>query len=118
MLWAIPGFALVCLNLLWITLLLAIVCLRYRDMIQIVNSVLLLGFFFTPVMWNPKLQKVNAWVVNANPFASFLEVVRAPLMGDAVSGPLLAMALVLPLFGGALAAWAFARYRKQIIYWV
>ena len=118
MLLAVPGLILLVFNLLWIGLLLAIACLRFRDVRQIVSSLLLLGFFFTPVMWNPKMQSVNPWVVNANPFAAFIELVRAPLLGEAILLPLLALALAYLVIGTAITALAFIRYRKQIIYWV
>jgi ABC-type polysaccharide/polyol phosphate export permease len=118
MLLVVPGLFLLVFNLLWIGLLLAIACLRFRDVQQIVSSLLLLAFFFTPVMWSPKLQSVNPWVVNANPFAALIELVRAPLLGEAISLPLLVLALACLVIGTATAALAFIKYRKQIIYWV
>ena len=118
MLNAIPGFILLCLNLLWIGVLLAIVCLRFRDVLQIVASILMLCFFFTPIMWNPKLQSINSWVVNANPFAALIELVRAPLLGGTVSAPLLTTALLSLVVGCTATTFVFARYRAQIIYWV
>lgn len=116
--YAVPGFVLLCANLLWIGTLLAILCLRFRDVIQIVSSILMLGFFFTPVMWNPKLHnRVGSWVVTGNPFAAFIEVVRAPLLGE-VSNPTLVLSACVSLAVGTLVtALVFTRYRKQIIYW-
>jgi ABC-type polysaccharide/polyol phosphate export permease len=113
----VPGFVLLMLNLTWIAVLLAIVCLRYRDVVQIVSSVLLLGFFVTPVMWNPKLQSVPAWIVYANPFAAFIEIVRAPLLGLPIEMASILMAIGSLLVGGTAAALLFARARKQLIYW-
>lgn len=118
MLLAIPGFVLLCLNLLWIGLLLAIVGTRFRDILPIVSSILSLGFFFTPVMWNPSMQRVSPWVINSNPFAAFIEVVRAPLLGMPISAPLLLLALGSLAVGSLATAWMFIKYRKQIIYWV
>lgn len=114
----IPGFVLLCLNLLWIGLLLAMLCLRFRDVLQIVASILLLGFFFTPVMWNPKLQSINAWLVNLNPFAALIDLVRAPLLGEPWSIPLLVLSSAVLLIGTAITSVLFVRYRRHIIYWV
>lgn len=114
----VPGFLIVCLNLVWIGLVVAILCARFRDIPPIIASVLQIGFFVTPVMWNHKLQPVNPLVVNINPFAALIELIRAPLMGEAISPPLLALALACLAAGWLLAALLFIRCRRQIVYWV
>lgn len=114
----VPGFLIVCLNLVWMGLVVAILCARYRDVPPIIGSILQIGFFVTPVMWNHKLQSVNPLVVNINPFAALIELIRAPLMGDAISLPLLSLALGCLAAGWLLAALLFIRCRRQIVYWV
>ena len=114
----VPGLILVCLNLVWMGLVVAILCARFRDIPPIVGSVLQIGFFVTPVMWNYKLQSVNKIVVYANPFAALIEMVRAPLMGQAITMPLLYVALATMVVGWILAALLFIRCRRQIVYWV
>jgi ABC-type polysaccharide/polyol phosphate export permease len=118
MLAAVPGFLIVCLNLVWIGLLFAMLCARYRDIAPIVNSVLQIAFFLTPIMWNPKLQAANPFVVNYNPFAAFIDVVRAPLLGEEISAPLLSLALLCLPIGYLVTAMLFIRCRKKIVYWV
>jgi lipopolysaccharide transport system permease protein len=114
----IPGFILISLNLTWMGLVIAILCARYRDIAPIVGSILQIGFFITPVMWNHKTQRVDPWVVEINPFAALIELIRAPMMGDEVSSGLLRLAILCLVFGSILAGWLFVRYRRQIVYWV
>jgi ABC-type polysaccharide/polyol phosphate export permease len=99
-------------------LVVAILCARYRDIPPIVGSVLQIGFFVTPVMWNYKLQSVNMIVIYINPFAALIEMVRAPLMGQEITMPLLYLALATMVVGWILAALLFIRCRRQIVYWV
>jgi ABC-type polysaccharide/polyol phosphate export permease len=114
----VPGFIILCLNLIWIGLLAAILCARFRDITPIITSVLQIGFFVTPVIWSYKQQSVHAAVVNLNPLAAFLEVVRAPLLGEAAPAPLMYLALACIVFGYAVSWWVFVRCRKYIVYWV
>lgn len=51
----IPGFFLMILNLYWMSLFVAMVCCRFRDMISIVNSCMQVAFFVTPISWMPRL---------------------------------------------------------------
>jgi lipopolysaccharide transport system permease protein len=114
----IPGFVVLCLNLVWIGLIVAILCARYRDVVPIVGSMLQIGFFFTPVMWSAQLQNINPLIVNINPFAAFIELVRAPLMGQPIALPLLYLAFACLPVGYALAIALFIRRRRQIVFWV
>ena len=78
---AIPGFALVVLCLSWLAFFFGIVCTRYRDLPQIVASVLQVGFYFTPIIWMPVLlpERLGANLLNWNPFYHMLEVMRTLL---------------------------------------
>ena len=51
MLLAIPGLILVCVNLIWLTTVIAILSTRYRDIQPIVGTAVQLGMFATPIMW-------------------------------------------------------------------
>lgn len=115
---AFLGFTVVCANLIWIGLLVAILCARYRDIVPIVGSIMQIGFFVTPIIWNHNLQPVNSMILYLNPFAAFIEIVRAPLIGEAVSGPLLLQALICLGAGYVLTGTLFVRSRKKIVFWV
>lgn len=76
---AVPGFLLLNLNLLCICSLLALVSLRYRDVPKIINNLMQVAFFVTPVFWIPPKENIPLFV-EANPIYHMLEVVRAPLL--------------------------------------
>jgi len=117
---AIPGLMLATLSLAWMALLAAIVCTRYRDLAQIVASVLQIAFYVTPIIWMPSLLsgRASTLFLNSNPFYHLLEVVRAPLLGYAPSllnwGACLAMAVA----GWTFTIWLFGLYRNRMSYWL
>ena len=49
----IPGFVLLCINLVWIAELLAATCTRYRDIQQLVTNLLQIALFLMPIFWMP-----------------------------------------------------------------
>lgn len=117
------GVALILLNGVWIGLLLGTVCARFRDMPQIINSLMQVVFYLTPIMWRPQqLPSRVHWLlrdlVNWNPFESFLVLVRDPLMGTVP--PLFAweMAFGVTVTGFIIAFACFARFRARIVYWL
>ncbi len=79
---AIPGLCLVTLNLIAITTIISILAARFRDLIPINQSVIQVLFFVTPIFWFPRLLPNDSWVVTINPFANYLDLVRAPLLGQ------------------------------------
>ncbi len=115
---ALPGLALLCLNGVWAGLLLGLVSARFRDVPQIVASVVQVFFFLTPIIWKPELLPGRALVLDLNPFFHFVELVRAPLLGQ-VPGLASWLAVLGITLGGWLVTLAmYRRYRWRIAYWV
>jgi len=118
-LWFVPGALLVLLNCFCVGLVLAIICARYRDLPQIVSSVMQIVFFVTPVMFRPA--QLPAWsgpIVRLNPFANLLEVVRDPLLGQMPSVWAVGYCAASLAIAG-LIAWYFTRhYGPRVVYWL
>jgi ABC-type polysaccharide/polyol phosphate export permease len=116
---ALPGLFLVLLNGIWIGLFLGTLCARFRDMPQIMASLVQVAFYLTPVMYRRvQLPTRWQWLFNLNPFQNFLDIVREPLLGTAP--PLIAwkISILVTIVGFAVTAVFFARFRARIIYWL
>ena len=115
---ALPGLALICLNGVWVGLLSGLMSARFRDVPPLVDSIMRIVFFVTPIIWMPELLPDRAVLLDFNPFFHFLEVVRAPLLGQAPE--LVSWLAVLGItLGGWLVTFAlFCRYRWRVAYWV
>lgn len=117
---SIPGAALLIINLAWIVLLLAIMCARYRDLPQIVTSVLQVLFYLTPIMWLPKLlpQRAKLFLLDYNPVTHLLEIVRMPLLGEMPSDLNWIVPICMAIIGWAVALIIFGHYKRRIAYWL
>ena len=116
---AIPGMVLVCLNGVWVGLLLGAFSARFRDVPPIIASIVRIAFFVTPIIWMPALLPHRAVLpMNLNPFYHVLEVVRAPLLGQ-VPGAVSWLAMIGMTVVGIAATFAlYVRYRWRIAYWI
>lgn len=117
---AIPGFLLLILNLSWMTLLLSIVCARYRDMSQIVISFLQVFFYITPIIWMPSLlpSRTSTMLLDPNPFYHLIEIVRAPLLSVQPSFTNWCFSIFLAIAGWSFSLLIFNKYRTKISYWL
>lgn len=116
----IPGFFLVLINLAWMALILAVFCARYRDLPQIVGSVLQVVFYLTPIMWLPSLlpERAGSYLLDINPAYHLIEIVRSPLLGQLPSATNWVVSLVLALVGWGMAIAIYGRYKRRIAYWL
>lgn len=114
----IPGVLIILLNGVWIGLLLGLLSARFRDIPQIVASIVQVMFFITPVMWRQAMLPSRALILDANPFYYLVEVVRAPLMGMLPSSQIFAGAVIITLLGWALALLFYTALRWRLPYWV
>ena len=116
------GVALAMVNYVWISLLLAVIGARFRDVIPLVTNLTTVLFFITPIFWQPtQLDAVPAArfaLADANFAYHLIEVIRAPLLGqmpDVLSYLYLAAAA---LVGFAVTSLFLRRFYNRIAYWV
>lgn len=115
---AIPGLAVVLLNGFLLSLCIGMVSARFRDIPQIVTSLVQIAFFVTPIFWTPELLRGRSFALDFNPFYHLVEIVRAPLLGTVPSAKnYLAVALI-TLVNLIVAGAFFTRFRARISYWV
>ena len=117
-LWAIPGFLLLILNGVLITISLGMASARFRDIPRIVASLFQIVFLITPIIWMPGLLGDRSYLAGANPFFHLIELIRAPLLGSAPSGYTLIAVFFISLTNLLVAAVLFTRYRNRIAYWI
>lgn len=114
----IPGFLLLAINVYWVSLVIAIVCARYRDMVPIITSCVQIAFFITPISWMPKLLDQNPGVLKYNPLTYLLDIVRSPLLGTLPDPASWSVSLGLAAGGILLSLFLFSRALSRIAFWV
>lgn len=116
---ALPALALLVPTALASATLIGVFCSRFRDMAQFVGNGMQLMFFLTPVFWNPTAVLAGrAHLVRFNPFAAYIEIVRAPLMGAMATREAVAIALVTTGLLLVAAIVAFTLARKRLVFWI
>ncbi|WP_020668842.1 ABC transporter permease [Amycolatopsis nigrescens] len=123
---AIPAFALLAVNAGWVVLLFGIISTRFRDIPQVVTSLINLVFFMTPIVWSTDIlekQFENAagwreYVAEVNPMYHFVQLVRAPLIGNTQSWHHWVIVGGITVVGWALALVVLRNYRSRVSYWV
>jgi ABC-2 type transport system permease protein len=123
---AVPAFALLVVNGLWVALLLGIVTTRFRDLVPITQSITQLLFFLTPIVWiygdllnspDPAIAE-RARLAEFNPLLHFLEILRRPMLGQTQELRHWVVVLVITVLGWALTMVVLRRYRSRVSYWV
>jgi len=117
---SLPALLLVIVNLSWTILILAVLCARYRDLPQIINSFLQVIFYLTPIMWMPTLLpgRTDAALLVFNPLFHLIEIVRAPLLSLSVSALNWEVSIGLAIVGWTIALAVYGRYKARIAYWL
>ncbi|MDR6910092.1 ABC-2 type transport system permease protein [Rhodococcus fascians] len=122
---AIPALVLILLNAVWVSILFGIIATRYRDIAPILGSFVTLMFFMTPIVWTTSgLQQMGgeaanrAKLVEINPLFHYLDIIRAPLIGEDQQAYHWYIVLGFTVVGWALAIVALKKYRARVPYWV
>lgn len=114
---SLVGLSLIMVNGAWCCLVLGLICARFRDVPLIINSLLQIAFFLTPIIWKPSLLGEHGYLAHLNPLYAFLDLVRAPLLGESPDPISWMVVSGITVVGWTFALLFFARFRARIPYW-
>jgi ABC-type polysaccharide/polyol phosphate export permease len=112
------GFLLIVACLSWMSLLVAVVSARYRDVPAMIQNILNIIFWFTPLMYFPEQLGSKRFLADYNPFTHMIALVREPLLGGAPTLNDWLIVLILTIAGWAGTFLFFARFRARVVYWL
>ncbi len=122
---AIPALGLLFLNAMWVSIVFGIFSTRYRDIAPILGSLTLMLFVLTPVMWNTKSLEAQGGQVSERaklaeivPTFHYLEIIRAPLLGDDQHLYHWLIVGAITVVGWIVAIFAMKQFRSRVPYWV
>ena len=116
---ALPGVVIWMIDGIASCMLLGALCARFRDIPPIVASLMQIAFFISPIIWKPELLTgYKRDLLFLNPFYSLLEIVRAPLMGEAAQQNVWLAALAYSLVLIVITWFGFVRVRGRLAFWV
>jgi ABC-type polysaccharide/polyol phosphate export permease len=116
---AILGLTFLIGNAAWISMLVGIASARFRDIPQVVNSIMQFAIFVTPVFWQAeRLQGAKHVVLDFNPFYHMLEAVRAPLLGVETAPHTYSFLAIMSVLGWGLVFSIFAVTRRRIVHFL
>lgn len=114
----IPGLLLVTVNGALSSLLIGMISARFRDIPQLIGSLIQIVFFVTPIMWKPELLQHRSYIATLNPFFHLIEIVRAPLLGSVPPLETYIWVLAITALNIVIVSTFFVRFRSRISYWV
>ena len=113
----VPGIVAVAANGLFLGIVLASLCARFRDIPQVIQSLVQVLMFATPIMWRVSSLGTYAWLCSFNPLMYFFDVVRGPMLGEAVPAGSWLVVMGLTALNFVFALWCLKRFRRRIAFW-
>ena len=118
-LYFIPAIILILILLFLFSVILGILCTRFRDIAQIVTVLLQLIYFFTPIIWMRRVIPAKySWVLDFNPFFHMIELVRSPLLGVAPAASHWIYLLMYIAVSALIVFYFIQRFRNRVAYWL
>jgi lipopolysaccharide transport system permease protein len=118
-LYIVPAIILVLILLSLLSVILGILCTRFRDITQIVAVFLQLIYFFTPIIWMRKIISAQySWVTDYNPFFHMVELVRLPLQGIAPMAYHWIYILICIAVLAIITFYFMKKFQHRVAYWL
>jgi len=115
---SVAGVVLLYLFLVGVSVIIAIICVRYRDVPPLIQVLIQFLFFLTPIIWYPEQIKFGAELLKFNPVTYMLMIVRDPILGRPVEIQTWIIAIGLSAASLLAGSLMYVRFRRRIAYWV
>ncbi|MCG7279187.1 ABC transporter permease [Corynebacterium imitans] len=122
---AVPAMLLLVLNGVWVTMLFGIIATRFRDVAPLLEALVQLLFYVTPIVWTTQTLKEQggdvakrALLAEINPLYHYLEIVRAPMINQPVAAYHWGIVGICTLIGLGVTLLAMRQMRFRVPYWV
>jgi ABC-type polysaccharide/polyol phosphate export permease len=117
---AVPGIVMLLINGAWIAILLGTFAARFRDIQQLVQTIIQISMFVTPLFWPPEsldgMRRV--FFVGLNPLYHLLSIARDPLLGEMPHVHSYIAVLIITIVGWGVTIACFQRFRGRVAYWL
>lgn len=112
------GLILVVVNLLWVVQVLGIFGARYRDFDPLVNALMPILFFLSPVLFRSQQLGATSIIMRFNPLAYWIDIVRNPLLGVPTHPYEYIASFGMAVLGWGVAIWLTRAKAHRLAYWV
>ena len=121
----IPALALFLVNGVWVAMFFGIIATRFRDVAPLLEALTQLLFYVTPIVWMTNTLKdqggavaSRARIAEINPLYHYMEIIRAPMIGEPVAGYHWLIVIGCTVAGLLIAGLAMRQWRFRVSYWV
>jgi lipopolysaccharide transport system permease protein len=117
----IPGLLLLFLSASWVSILFGLLCARFRDLQQVITSLLQISMFVTPIFW-PETQLGQGMksyiIINANPLYHYIAIIRQPLLGLEPHKISWIIVGLITIFGWFITMKILSKQYQKLIFWL
>ena len=113
-------FFIVSISLFSMSLILTVLCTRFHDLNPIVNSLMQVIFFSTPILWpEEKLRDIGYdFLIDFNPFAQWISLLKTPISGVVFDFSDYLIPLIYMVIFVLFALYIVGRSKKKIMLWL
>jgi lipopolysaccharide transport system permease protein len=87
-------------------------------MSQVITVFLQIAFFFSPIIWEPKLLRAHRELIEFNPIFHWIEIIRQPLLGNIPPLDSWLFVLINAALFFLASIYILGRYRNRISVWL
>lgn len=115
--YSLIGLLILFLNLLFLSSLSAVICLRFNDTKFMVSNFLQILFFITPIVWLPGLVRDKVFFLELNPIYHWINIVRDPILSNEISFNSYYVSIITMILFLLLSFYLVGKAKNRISFW-
>lgn len=118
LLWLSISTVIFAINCMWVSCFLGMITARYRDIAQLLQTLMQVALFATPILWVPTETGIRSFLALYNPLSHYLAILRQPLMEGTIPWLSVSVVAVITVLGCLIALLVYRRTHNRLVYWI
>ncbi|TRC79836.1 hypothetical protein FJV83_03365 [Mesorhizobium sp. WSM4307] len=114
----VVGVALLVVHATWISSIVSIVSVRFRDVPLIAASAMQLLFILSPILWTSKILPSESFFLLLNPISYMIDAARTPILNGGTDYTSVFISAAIAVLGSTGAYMLYRRTQHRIPYWL
>lgn len=112
------GIIILSLNLFFLSIIISIICSRYRDLPMLINTIMASMFLVSPILW--KKEEIGKFqdFIHLNPIAAYIDIIRDPILNGKLQLSALMASICMLLIFILIALIIIKIKGRRIVYWI
>ncbi len=114
----IPTLLLFSVNVFFLSIIISVLCVKFKDLDMILEHLMRIIFLITPIIWMPEILPEKSIFLKLNFLYPYVEIFRSPLIGNVPELSQYISVIIVTLIIALISITVYEKNKNKLVFWL